>query len=338
MPSEAAPAAAEHRPPQAANTQATRPRSSLSTRQPCPELRVVEMQHRRLLTAFVELLNSRKLQEVRIGEICKRAGVSRRTFYDIFDSQEACFLAALDWSLEWLSVEMRDTHTPNAAWQERIRASVTSLLELLDANPSVARMWVIQTLRGGTKVLARRAAVIETLANVIDEGRLATKTTAGPPPLTARGIVGGALSVIHTHLIDHPDRPLIQLTPQLMAMIVHPYLGAKAAQRELKLPHSPTRPSRQNTPQDAFKDLPIRFTYRTARVLNAIATHPGANNRIIGEAAEITDQAQTSRLLHRLHHAGLIQNHNDNPTKREPNSWTFTQRGHAIHHTLTGKH
>jgi hypothetical protein len=57
----------------------------------------------------------------------------------------------------------------------------------------------------------------------VDEGRSESKTA--PPPLTAQSTVGGAVSVIHTRVLEENPRPLAELLNPLMSMIVHPYLG-----------------------------------------------------------------------------------------------------------------
>ena len=59
---------------------------------------------------------------------------------------------------------------------------------------------------------------------------------------------------------------------------------------------------------DPFKDAGMRLTYRTVRVLMAIAQHPDGSNRVIGETADITDQGQISKLLGRLERIGLAAN------------------------------
>ncbi len=41
----------------------------------------------------------------------------------------------------------------------------------------------------------------------------------------------------------------------------------------------------------------MRLTYRTARVLMAIAERPGSNNREVGNRGEVVDQGQISKLL-----------------------------------------
>jgi DNA-binding MarR family transcriptional regulator len=132
--------------------------------------------------------------------------------------------------------------------------------------------------------------------------------------------------------------PLVALVNPLMSMIVYPYLGPAAAARELKQttpPASPTGNSHAPTRiQDPFKDLPIRITFRTARVLAAIGARPGASNRAVGEAAGVADQGQISKLLRRLASHRLIVNHGQGHADGEPNAWTLTERGEAIQRTI----
>jgi DNA-binding MarR family transcriptional regulator len=80
----------------------------------------------------------------------------------------------------------------------------------------------------------------------------------------------------------------------------------------------------------------MRITYRTLRVLGAIADHPGASNRTVGEAADTFDQGQISKLLARLEGLGLIENTsgNDHKPTGEPNAWRLTQRGEEIERAL----
>jgi chromosome segregation and condensation protein ScpB len=73
--------------------------------------------------------------------------------------------------------------------------------------------------------------------------------------------------------------------------------------------------------------LDMRLTYRTVRVLMAIAAHPGSSNRLVAEAAEVSDQGQMSKLLARLCALELIANTGGGPARGEPNAWTLTEKG-----------
>jgi DNA-binding MarR family transcriptional regulator len=80
----------------------------------------------------------------------------------------------------------------------------------------------------------------------------------------------------------------------------------------------------------------MRFTYRTMRVLMAVAEQPGSSNRAVGETAGIGDQGQASKLLARLHKLDLIENQGGDPARGEPNAWTLTTTGTQVHDTITG--
>jgi hypothetical protein len=243
-------------------------------------------------------------------------------------------VAALDAQLERLALELRPRYERKGKWRDRVRDALSCLLERLDTEPSVARLCVIETLRGGPAVLERRMRILETLAVIVDEGRGEARAGSDPPPLTAQGVVGGALSVIHARLLADSPRPLIELTGPLMAMIVHPYLGPAAARAELERPTPIAAHTVPRLSADPFKGLPIRFTYRTARVLATIAATPGASNRHIADSSGISDEGQMSRLLGRLSKCELVENRGEGHTKGEPNAWRLTQRGQVIHDTI----
>ena len=74
----------------------------------------------------------------------------------------------------------------------------------------------------------------------------------------------------------------------------------------------------------------MRMTYRTARVLEAAAEHPGSSNRFVGEQADIYDQGQVSKLLARLEGLGLLVNTGAGHTRGERNAWRLTALGERV--------
>ena len=295
---------------------------------------LAEMQCRRLLLAFTEVLAEDGLEDACVGRVCKRAGVSRRTFYDLFEDREACFLAVLDSNIQRIYQLVLPAYTQKGRWAERVRGALALLLNLLDEDPALARVCLIETLKGGPAVSQRRRLVLDELTSAVDEGRGQSKGSAEPPLLTGQSIVGGAVSVIHMRVLEGNPAPLTELLNPLMSMIVYPYLGPAAARRELERPVPPPNPACNGrapmSVRNPFRDLPIRLTFRTARVLTAIGSEPGASNRQIADTAGVTDQGQISRLLNRLEGFGLIENHGQGHAKGEPNSWLLTDRGHGV--------
>jgi AcrR family transcriptional regulator len=292
------------------------------------------MQRRRLLLAIEELLGEGGVEAATVGSVSRRAGVSRRTFYELFEGREECFLAAFDQAVERIAADVASAYARGDGWAARVRAGLVALLEYLDGHRGVARMCVVETLRAGPELLEARRRVLSGLGRVVDEGRV--EADDGALPLTAEGVVGGVLAVIHARLIEGDGRALIELANPLMGMILHPYLGPVAARRELDRALPERDGVLAGAPKDPFSGLSIRFTYRTARVLATIASEPGASNRLIAESSGITDEGQMSRLLRRLHAAGLIENHSEGQQRGEPNAWRLTERGEAVNSTLAG--
>jgi hypothetical protein len=134
--------------------------------------------------------------------------------------------------------------------------------------------------------------LLAALAGVIDEGRGESARVEECAPLTAEGLVGASVSILYTRLLKRERKPLADLLGELVAMIVAPYLGAAAARRERTRP-APAVPvasrelsgveSRAVSAASVLQDIPMRLTYRTVRVLEAIAAHPGASNRGVAE-------------------------------------------------------
>jgi AcrR family transcriptional regulator/DNA-binding MarR family transcriptional regulator len=297
-----------------------------------------DLQRARIIGATFDVAAQRGAGSVTVAHIVERSGVSRRTFYEQFSDREDCLLAAFERALSIARDDVLPAYDAAKGWRERIRASLVALLAFCDREPSVARMLICESAASGPRVAQRRTEVLGRLTRIVDQGRNEGKAQ-NISPLAAEGTVGGVLAVIQARLFEakHTQRahgkPLIALTNELMSMIVLPYLGPAAARRELDRPLPAPASARRGEDtliSDPFKDAGMRLTYRTVRVLMAIAQHPQASNRQIGETAGITDQGQISKLLARLERIGLATNTGMHPGKGAPNSWALTEKGERI--------
>jgi AcrR family transcriptional regulator len=296
--------------------------------------RVAEIQRARILSAAVDVVTERGAGEATVARFVARAGMSRRTFYELFADREECFLAAFDHALaRAASVVVPAYENGGGAWREQVRAGLAALLGFLDDDPALGSLLVKDALGAGDRALERRACVLDVLIGVVDRGRKEAKGSSPRevPPLTAEGVVGAVFSVIHARVLEHDDsKALVGLVNPLMSMIVMPYMGSGAARRELHRP-APKAHARIRPRRDALRDLDMRLTYRTVMVLGAIAVSPGISNRQVAQDAGVHDQGQMSKLLARLQHLGLIHNTGHGQPKGEPNAWTLTAKGQAVH-------
>ena len=63
-------------------------------------------------------------EDASIGRVCKRAGVSRRTFYEIFHDRDECLLGAFDAAVERISGPVLAGWERQGSWRERTRAAL----------------------------------------------------------------------------------------------------------------------------------------------------------------------------------------------------------------------
>ncbi len=319
---------------------------------------VAEIQRARMIAALVEVAGERGVGGVTVAHIVARSGVSRRTFYELFEDREDCFLAAFDQAVERGAWRVVPAFGASGAWRERVRAGLVALLEYLDDEPGMGALCIVDALGAGPVALERRTEVVRVLIDAVHQGRGEARGGAEPTRLTAEGVVGAVLAVLHARLAGGdsggngaqedgarmvPQRagsaqPMVALLGPLMGMIVLPYLGQAAAARETSRP-GPRRKRATPPPGDPLRELDMRLTYRTVRVLLAIGElggdrGPGPSNRRVSEAADVADQGQISKLLARLEHLGLIANAGAGPARGEPNVWRLTEKGQEIERTI----
>jgi AcrR family transcriptional regulator len=299
---------------------------------------IVEVQRSRLLAAAVLAVDELGYADTRVSDVTSRARVSRRTFYALFENREECFTAVFEDVVELVEGEIAAVGLGGLAWRERVRGGLLVILSFLDREPVLARVCVVQAMRGGMKVQERREEILEGLAAVVDEGRGEGTRGGGCSVLTAEGIVGAAFAIVYARLLRGERKPLVGLLGELMGMIVLPYLGGAAARREQArpVPVGPVKAAGGGpvvagcAVGDPLEGVSMRLTYRTARVLGCVAGRPGVSNREVAERAGIHDAGQVSKLLARLERLGLLVNGSGGHAKGEPNAWSLTAKGEQV--------
>ena len=324
--------------------------------------RISGIQRARILRGMAEVACERGIESTTVAHVVARAGVSRRTFYDLFDDLHDCFLATFEDAVARAAVRVLPAFQSEERWVDGVRAGLLELLLFFDEEQQLARVCVVQALAGGPGVLVRRTEILGVLTGVIDRGADGARGRQLPPPLTGEGVVGAVFAVVHARLL-HDDRrlesprprsgagsrdgarrswrtaaggsdrvALSELLGSLMAMIVLPYLGPAAARRELGRPAPKVSKPAPKADEAAgrFEGLGMRLTYRTLKVLAVIAEHPGVSNRRLAGEAGIVDAGQASKLLQRLERLDLIENTGQGHTKGASNAWTLTPKGAAL--------
>jgi AcrR family transcriptional regulator len=199
-----------------------------------------QVQRTRLLDAAIVIAAEQGYERMTVRRVAGLAGMSSKTFYDLFADREDCFLAAFCEVTDRLAAVIAPAW--EGEWVERVRGALAVLLASLDREPLLRRFLFVEALGVGPRMLAARTRVLQFLEGAVDQGRAGMQPGVELPALTAEAIVGAAFGLIHARLLEPAPAPLTGLLNELMATIVLPYRSRAASARELTRP-APVAPS-----------------------------------------------------------------------------------------------
>jgi AcrR family transcriptional regulator len=193
---------------------------------------VTESQRKRIHRAMVEMVSARGYPETRVVDVIGVAGVSRKTFYELFESKEDCFLAAYEVLLESLLGEATDAFEERAGlpWAERISGALEVLLEHLARHPDEARFAIVEVLAAGPKALARRDSALRQFTGLLEPGR--SETSVELPGITTLAVAGGINELLYSEILHGAAAGLPSRLPDLVFWVTLPFSGAEAATAE----------------------------------------------------------------------------------------------------------
>jgi AcrR family transcriptional regulator len=197
-----------------------------------PREAVTESQRNRIHQAMIEVVSNRGYPETRVVDVIGLAGVSRKTFYELFESKEDCFLAAYDVLLENLLGDATDAFESKsgAPWAERIAAVLESLLEHLSTHPDEGRFAIVEVLAAGPRALARRDAALRQFTGFLEPGR--SETSVELPGITALAVAGGINELLYSEILHGAAARLPGRLPDLVFWVTLPFLGTDGAASE----------------------------------------------------------------------------------------------------------
>jgi AcrR family transcriptional regulator len=192
---------------------------------------VVDHQRQRLLVGAAAAVAEHGYAEMNVEHVLERAGVSRTTFYQQFDNKRECVLVAHEQAFDRLTGELVRACAGQSEWPAKVVAAVAATIDFAVRTPEQAQLLVLETLAAEPVLALRVLASNDFLVGLLRNGREQCPQAASLPELTERALIGATASVIgHRLLFDQADR-LPALAPQLVQLILIPYLGNEEAAR-----------------------------------------------------------------------------------------------------------
>src|SRR3954469_22547403 len=191
---------------------------------------VASNQRERLIDAMANVVAEKGYAATRVADITEYAGVSRKTFYELFTDKEDCFLAAYDAITALLMDRMAKglSAVAQGSWEEQVSALLGEFLRFLAAEPAFARMCIVEVLGSGPKGLARRDAAIEAFFPVVDQiPRSQPGSERWLSATTPQFVTGGILEVVYSAIRRGETDSLPDLEPDLTRLAFRAYLYHK---------------------------------------------------------------------------------------------------------------
>jgi AcrR family transcriptional regulator len=197
-----------------------------------PEV-VARSQRERLLDAAIRVAAAKGYAATTVGDLTKEAGISRTTFYELFEDKEACFLAAYDNAVDVLVPQVVSAYESEQRWPQRARAGLAALLEALAAEPELARLALVDIGAAGPAAQRRYRVAVQRLTPLFEEGRDFAPGGRGLPANTSRMAIGGVTGLISDELVAGRAAQLPGLLSDALFATLVPYIGPGAAAREV---------------------------------------------------------------------------------------------------------
>ena len=191
---------------------------------------VASNQRERLLDAIANVVAEKGYAATRVVDVTDYAGVSRKTFYELFIDKEDCFLAAYDAITALLMDKMARAleAVADESWEAKVHALVGEFLAFLAAEPAFARMCIVEVLGSGPRGLARRDAAIEAFFPVVDHlPRQQPGADQWLSELTPVFVTGGILEVVYAAIRRGETESLPDLEDDLTRLAFRSYGTAR---------------------------------------------------------------------------------------------------------------
>jgi len=197
-----------------------------------PEPLVAHSQRERILIAMADACAAKGFGATTIADICKPAGVSRATFYELFEDKEDCLQASMELSLADTMGRIVEIYSPDKPWATMVRDAVATFLDLLANRPQFARMALIEAPAAGGRSYEMYASGKRVLQALLDRGRNDPIEEQAIPSSAARGALAAAESLVVGQILAGNAERLPELLPDIVYIVTVPYLGQDEALRQ----------------------------------------------------------------------------------------------------------
>lgn len=310
------------------------------------------VQRARIIDAVVEVVAERGFARASVELVIARAEISRRTFYEHFNSLDASVIAVMDRSLEQVSPLAVRAFEGRDQWQDGMRSALAAVLDFFDSERALARVNMVETLGGGATVREHRERIIGAFRGLVLE-RIQGEVSH-PSPLAPEGALASVMGIVRARLMGRTQEPLIGLVGPLMGVIVGPFMDQARVAREIEKGNELAREvldrrakaqaseqspraatARIDIPELLMKPRAHRARQSLLYVVEQGRRGRSPSNLDVARSIGVSHTGQLASLLGKLASLGLLVKRVGGPGL--PNEWSATATGEQVAHTFAGE-
>jgi AcrR family transcriptional regulator len=179
----------------------------------------------RLMQNALRLATVEDLRELSAPRIADEANVSIDAFFELFESKDECYLAALDMLAGELLRVTADEGLASADWPRAVRRAIGELMVYLADRPHYARTIAAEAFAAGPAAVQRNTELARELATLLTEGAPGEPTGR----LTVEGVGGAIWNTVRCQVASGRVQLLPALSDYLSYVVLAPFIGAQAA-------------------------------------------------------------------------------------------------------------
>ena len=209
-----------------------------SGRHGLPRDEVVRNQRGRVVEAVADVCSVTGYGPMTVEDIIVTAGISRRSFYDLYSSKADAFLQAIDDILGRLFADVDAATAGIDGFEAQVVAALSTVLAYFATQPTYADTCLVELMAAGPEAVDRRNAALRRFTALVLQAVARELPKRGrPPEIIAEGLVGGMYEILYARVVEGRTHLLPDLLPDLTYSTLLPYLGpgeALAAQRRVR--------------------------------------------------------------------------------------------------------
>jgi AcrR family transcriptional regulator len=235
--------------------------------------------------AMIEGVAARGYKATSVAQLCRLAGVSKRTFYEQFDNKDACLLAASERiaSCAWTRIEAAQ-HSQRD-WESGARAAIEALVQGVVDQPHAADLALLALDGAGPVLTAHREQARLELERMVGQSFDRAPCEAALPPILAKALTCGVERVLRRSLLDSRQGEVTLQAGELAAWVL-PFGSPAPAPAELSQAR-PTQLEREAAQWSSAAGRPGSIRARILRATGEVVARVGYSRLTADRIARI---------------------------------------------------